>query len=362
MPLTKKGDTVEFQVYFCTRAKKQGSNTNEVKPETCILRSLAMFFATQHLHVEDVQYLKERKYVKTKEQNIFVYHITEHNLRSQIFRKQLLNHLDANDCLIFIRKAELDFSSLFAYFLSGCTVDLKSKLKYFHEKAVHVYSGCYEDAAIDLVREVRTMQGKIIGKSALAPQTFPLIIGKTLASLSFGLPCNQIKVESVMNIPGRYAAHVVLGTVKSPSAEETSEVDLPVEGKKRGRGAVREEEWERVSLDAVPIIEKCPDPKSLEEKSQILEDDACEDDWQYHHSKMYAVYVPDRWGSNGEKLIYINFPQDTDKLPTQIVDFHSSGFSTPASLQLSEECFTPVERPLSAENYLPSSSLPCLHS
>ena len=199
MPLKSSIEDEVFQVYFCTRAKKDVSVNYDVRPETCILRSLSMFFYVRSCHVEDVRHIK----TPTKLQSItqlFIYHVTTHNLRSQIFRRQLLMHLENNVRVVFLRGAELDFPSMYSFFPTGCTIELKSKLKYLHETATTVSDGCFENAAIELIRNVKRIQERTQGQKQ--PHTFPIIYNNALAAFTFDLTANDVNIESVMKVSG----------------------------------------------------------------------------------------------------------------------------------------------------------------
>ena len=468
MPLKSNIDNAAFQVYFCTRAKRDSSVTSEVRPETCILRSLAMFFYVRSTHVEDLKYLNGSSIKNT---HVYVYHITEHNLRSQIFKKQLLVHLESNSVLVFLREAELDFPAVYAFFPSGCTVELKKKLKHFHEKAVVVTENCYENAAIELIREIKKIQEKLLGNKLSSGQTFPIVFDNTVTSLTFGMPINGVHVESVRKVSGLSKIAIKLkkegvdksserndvrrqdmsqlrgypGTQDSPLAVTSIELRLRktvFEPRNRRNEMLYRKTFGKRSCDprrrggddSLPLqhsgnsetsvrntdrFSKLPQKLSVSSSSdcygsytqprtsnisnlcdgplpsqpdEIVSDDlklnpnssespetevACTPDepcysavssvgnqFDLHRAqrdircesiheelriqdcKTYAVYVPDRWGKNGEQMIYIRFPDESDQLPYQAYDLPCSGFSTPSTFNLSEEYKSPVDSPL----------------
>lgn len=201
MPLKSNIENERFQVYFCTRARKDTSVNYNVRPETCILRCLSMFFSVRNCHVEDVKHIR----IPRKGQSItqlFIYHVSTHNLRSQIFRNQLLVHLNSDVIVLLLRCAELEFANMYGFFPSGCTIELKAKLKMIHEKSTIVTDGCFENAAIELIRKIKQIQGSIDGKTPKWLSTFPIIYDKDLTALTFDLTVNDINVESVVKVPG----------------------------------------------------------------------------------------------------------------------------------------------------------------
>ena len=201
MPLKSNIETEEFQVYFCTRARRELSVNFDVRQETCFLRSLSMFFCMQRCHVEDVKHIKIPNQLKSITQ-VFIYHVTSHNLRSQIFRKQLLAHLESNVCAVFLREAELDFTTMYSFFLSGCTIEVKAKLKNLHEKATVVYDGCYETATIELISKLKKLEERSRGCNLGNVHTFPIIYNNAVATFTFDLAVKDVNIESVTNVSG----------------------------------------------------------------------------------------------------------------------------------------------------------------
>lgn len=432
--------------------------SSEVEPQSRILRSLSMFFFTRHLHVEDAKRIPSFKASGNMLQ-VFVYHATENNLKSQFFRAQLLDHLESNATVVLLRRADLNFSAMLAYFVNGCVIELKNKLKCAYERAVTVVNERYEEAVLDLVKEIKKIQLRSVGKNNTTPHTFPLMFGDNVASLSFGTSARDIKIESVMKVSGFKELAVKLR--KKPDAKTrkratsdssqkskclSTETDfngpLAVKsiqlhmrktvyesnksynpGSSQNEGSCQnqsqrschshDQSYEDCKLEAAqcetlikeqlneiseerddveqhsysstasdePAIDACSEQmhtlnsslhtlippltvssrqshKTLSPKAKspddtdksicnYLDDAFADDDYlKYQTSKTYAVYIPDRWGENGEQLIYISFPDESDKVPCQVYDFPCSGFSTPCSLNLSERCLSPIESPL----------------
>ena len=201
MPLKNNIETEEFQVYFCTRARRKLSVNFDVRQETCCLRSLSMFFCVQRCHVEDVKHIKIPNQFSSLKR-VFIYHVTSHNLRSQIFRKQLLAHLESNVCAVFLREAGIDFTAMYSFFLSGCTIELRAKLKNLHEKATVVYDGCYEIATIELISKLKKLEERSRGFMLGNAHTFPIIYNNTVAKFTFDIAVKDVNIESVKKVSG----------------------------------------------------------------------------------------------------------------------------------------------------------------
>ncbi len=414
-----------------------------------------MFFFTRHLHVEDAKRITDFN-SSGKVLQVFVYHATEHNLRSQVFRSQLLEHLASNLTVLLLRRSDLHFPGMLAFFMNGCTIELKQKLKVVHERAVNVFNDCYEDAVLELVKEVKRIQESTFRKRYVVPQTFPVVIGDAVTSLTFGMSVKDVCVESVFELSDQKKIAVKL--VKKPDQKSgkrdrsrlkthkpersTSETDLSgplavkgielrmrktvlkekkfstIKRESKELSNVKEKQAENsifVSLKEAAAVEILPDVEEenpmSDENARRPSDDYDDDDddvqssnsstatlnknsttdanmnydsllqphstiaipqcktpapksiipdcnfdyqddkdifadEQIHETRTYAMYIPDHWGNNGEQLIYITFPDETDKIAGQMYDFSLSGFSTPSSLNLSEECLSPVESPL----------------
>eukprot|EP00794_Sanderia_malayensis_P003548 gene3548-4051_t len=486
------------QVYYCTRARRNVLKTGETRPEACILRSLSLFFFTRHLHVEDAKRVTDFSN-SGKVVQVFVFHATEHNLRSQVFRSQLLEHLASNNlAVLLLRRSDFHFANMFAFFSSGCTIELKQKLKTAHERAVNVFNNCYEDAVLELVKEIKKIQLSTSKSTYLIPQSFPVVIGDAVTSFTFGMSVKDVAVESVFKVSDQKKIAVKL--VKKSSSSTTPEQQQKG-GQKRGEQCSRLKTFKpdrqhtttsdvidlseplavkaialhvrktvfnakrsthhrttennesillavkdkQPSITIIPSLPELEDeygksssedhdavsasssslpsasrlrPEKPEQNSTVGKDslfhgpprtpeknfeaerpstatesmkndnslllqphsigahkhqqckisvrrpskqDCCNcafhhcshlvnsdrnefADEEIHETRTYAMYIPDRWGSNGEQLIYILFPEDTDKMPDY--DFPLSGFSSPCSLNLSEECQSPIESPL----------------
>ncbi len=458
MPLKNVNSIPTCQVYYCTRARRDASKPGETRPDTCILQSLSLFFFTRHLHVENAKRIADLKGT-AKMVQVFVYHTTEHNLRSPIFRSQLLEHLAAHVAVLLLRRSDLPFSGLLSFFVDGCTIELRHKLKFAHEKAVIVFNDCYEDAVLDLVKEIKKLQEACMRKKLVVPQTFPVVIGDTVSSMTFGMSINNLSMDSVTNPTGQNKTAVRLVKKTEQKAERRDkpknrlhrqenvkyEADLnsplAVKGialqmrksihkeKKFNSSSSKDDkdfEPEKpkpcqasifVSLNQETPVEVHPNEKrcgasdngeinpgspnppysftdsdipyepigkcssllrpvsntaqahsntpqqcrtlsfskpitqdyntniNYEEIVRLLPDIECDG----HTTRTYALFFPDRWVNDEEQLLYITFPDESDKIPLPLNDLSISGHSTPCSLNLSEECVSPVDSPLICE-------------